>query len=79
MDGADAVNFMIWAMERGYAIWDIWRKEDLPKVRKIIRKVDPKRWKDADPILSIDFYIDSDLGRSSEWSVFAATVSISIQ
>ncbi|KAI0080657.1 hypothetical protein K474DRAFT_1614902 [Panus rudis PR-1116 ss-1] len=67
MDMADAVNIMLYAAatpqgQPGSAVWDVYRAEDAPKLRKFLKK----RFKGMyqhDPIHSQQFYLDADLRR----------------
>jgi [histone H3]-dimethyl-L-lysine9 demethylase len=65
MDMADAINIMMHAAPTpdgrpGSAVWDLYRAEDAPKLRKFLRKRFKGQYQ-HDSIHSQQFYLDSQL------------------
>ena len=65
MDMADSCNIMMYAAQTpdgrpGSAIWDLFRSEDSPKIRKFLKKKFKGQYQ-HDPIHSQQFYLDSHL------------------
>lgn len=92
MDVADAINIMLYASPRpdgqpGCAVWDLFRAEDAPKLRKFLEKKfgGPKaKLKFTDPIHSQLFYLHADLRKELlrkhgvvSWRVYQYSVGIS--
>jgi lysine-specific demethylase 3 len=66
MDIADAINVMTYASKRddgkqGCAVWHIYRKDDLDKIRAFLREKFAAVHQFVDPVHSQLFYLDSTL------------------
>lgn len=66
MDIADAINVMTYASKRedgkeGCAVWHIYRKDDLEKIREFLQKKFAAVHQFVDPVHSQLFYLDATL------------------